>query len=102
MAVTNYVVYLGDFTGFWGVFFGSFVTVVAFGIVSAVTSPTKEGAFIGRLLAGIACFLFAGLVVSWIVAWGVPVFSSEGMWMWPLGVASAVAAVLLFRMRRSS
>lgn len=102
MGVTNYAVYLGDLAGFWGAFFGSFVAVISFGLVLAVTSTSKQGALVGRVFAAIACFLFAAMVAWWIAAWGVSLFSLEGAWLWPLGVVAAAAAVLILRTRRSS
>jgi hypothetical protein len=99
MGVTNYVVYLGGFTGFWGLFFGSFVAVIAFGVGLALASTSSQRSFVGRVVAAIACFLLAALVAWWIAAWGVPVMSLEGAWLWPLGIVCGVSGVLLLRRR---
>ena len=99
MGVTNYVIYLGEFTGFWGLFFGSFVAVFSFGVSLALASTSSQRSFLGRALAAIACFLLAALVAWWVAAWGVPVMSLEGAWLWPLGIVCGVSGVLLLRRR---
>ena len=86
--------------GFWGLFYGSFVTVITFGIALMVQGrKTGRGSRIGRAIAVAGLVIFGALVAMWIAAWGLTPLSLEGAWIYPLAAVPLVAAVLLVRSR---
>jgi hypothetical protein len=92
-----------NLTGFWGLVYGSFASVVTFGLAlwllnRRVSRPSR----IGRLIAAIALGLFGFAVVWWIVMWHFSPFSLEGAGIYPLAAVSLIGAAALFRSLRRS
>jgi hypothetical protein len=86
-----------NLTGFWGLLYGSFASVIAVGLAMWLLNPDRsrpsQG---GRLIAAFALGVFGLLVLLWIVSWGVPLFTLEGAWMYPMAgvpIAGAIALV---------
>lgn len=81
-------------TGFWGVFYGTFVAVIVFGLFLWRSRPsTSSWSRTGRWLAVGALGIFGALVMSF--TWGTPLLSLEGAWIYPLWAGAFVAAATL-------
>lgn len=93
-----------NLTGFWGHFYGSFAGVVSFGIALWLSSLRFSRIWmVGRLIAAATLGVFGLAVASWILMWGVPPLTLEGVWLFPLAVIPLVMAAALIRsLRRPS
>lgn len=82
----------------WGIFFGGFAAVVSGGMTFALLNRRLPRASRwGRAIAGVALGALAILTMWIITAWGIPPFSLEGMWIYPLAILPAIAAFALLR-----
>lgn len=87
---------------FWGLLFGGFAAVVAAGLTFAILNRNRRRvAFVGRAVAGVALAVFAAATISLIATWGFSPFTLEGMWIYPLAIATTIGAIVLLRPRRS-
>lgn len=87
-----------NITDFWGLVYGSFSAVVTFGIAlwlfhRRLSRPAR----IGRLIAMLTLGLFGLAVAWWIVMWGVPPFTLEGAWMYPLAAIPLIIGAIIAR-----
>jgi hypothetical protein len=86
---------------FWSLFFGSFAALAVAGLTFAVLNRGEpQRSRWGRWFAGLVLVVFATGLIWWIVAWGTPLTSQEGAWMYSLAAFVVVAAVLVVRKRR--
>lgn len=79
---------------FWGLVYGSFASVVAFGVTFALGAPERLKRA-GLLMAAGALGLFGAAVVWWIVMWGSTPFSQEGLWEYSIAALAFLAAGFL-------
>jgi hypothetical protein len=93
-----------NLTGFWGLLYGSFATVVSFGLALWFFSRRRSRASrMGHLIAALALGLFGLAVVWWIPVVGAPsLFSLEGSWIYPLAVIPLIGSAALVRSFRRS
>lgn len=87
-----------NLTGFWGLLYGSFAGLVCFGIAFWLsTRRSSPWSKFGLVIAAVALGVFGLAVASWILMWGVPPFTLEGSWMFPLAALPLIVALALFR-----
>lgn len=88
----------GPGIGFWGLVDGSVAGLITFGVLLARSS---HGVALRRVGAALLCLVlgFAAYVSFFFVfAWGaVPIWSLEGMWMWPTAIGFGVGTLLALR-----
>lgn len=112
MLLSNWLLYGSPLGGslwtyafeFWGVFYGCFGAVAGTGLALALW-PRRRSRSTRRIGLGILAgtFLLFGTAVMWCIAmWGVPPFTFEGAWMYPLGLVSLGFGVLTIRLARRS
>lgn len=92
---------LSEYVQFWGVVFGLVAGFVAFGVANVLVGSrrSRAGAW---LLLGIITAIVGFLALLWNAAWGVPLASLEGAWLWPLAIVPfALSIVSVRRWRRS-
>lgn len=110
MLLSNWLLYGSPLGGslwtyafeFWGVFYGCFGAVAGMGLALAL-SPRRRSLNARRIGLGIVAgtfLLFGAAVMWWIAMWGVPPFTLEGAWMYPLGLVSLGCGVLTIRLAR--
>jgi hypothetical protein len=86
---------------FWGVFFGIFTALLAAGIVFAILNRRERTlSRWGRWIAGVTLVVFAVATLWWVAMWGFSPFSLEGLWIYPLAIATAAGAIALLKPRR--
>ncbi len=79
-----------------GAIVGVAAGVVVF-LLTRLLATSSKARFWGSLAAAIVMGLFGLLVSSWNLAWGVPLLSLEGSWLWPLAMTPLILSFLLFR-----
>jgi peptidoglycan/LPS O-acetylase OafA/YrhL len=79
--------------GPWGVVYGTFAFLAAFGVTLArLGGPLQRR--LGYLVLAFAAGLLSAGAGFLIVAERVPPLTSSGAWLWPLAVCPAVVAVV--------
>lgn len=93
---------LANAFSFWGLVLGGFAALATAGISFALLSRRDgKASRWGRTLAGLTLAVFAVGTLLFGAPWGFPSpFSLEGLWFYPLVLATTVGAVLLLRRRR--
>lgn len=99
-----------EILGFWGALFGLGASLTTFVVIRMKLGsegidenlpqiePTRKR--VGLLISAIIAGLFGLLVTYWNAMWGVPLWSLEGQWLWPLAIVPLVMSVFLFRSYR--
>lgn len=92
---------LSQYFQFWGVIFGLMAGFVAFSAANLLASSprSRAGAW---LHLGIVSLIVGLLALSWNVAWGVPLISLEGAWLWPLAIVPLIVSIVSIRRWRRS
>jgi hypothetical protein len=93
---------LGNAFSFWGLVLGGFAAVTTAGISFALLNRRdRKASRRGRTLAGITLAVFAVGTVVFGTPYGFPSpLTLEGLWFYPLVLATTAAAVLLLRRKR--
>jgi hypothetical protein len=79
--------------GSWGVVYGTFAFLAAFGVTLArLGGPLQRR--LGYLVLALAAGLLSVGAGFFIVAERVPPLTSSGAWLWPLAICPAVVAVV--------
>lgn len=95
------VSFLSNAFTFWGLVFGTVAAVVTAGVTFAILNRRdRKVSRWGRIVAAVALAVLAAGTWWWIVMWSAPLFTLEGLWLYPLAIASTAAAVTLLRPRR--
>ena len=88
----------GRVVGFWGGFWGTFAALIGGGVaLMVIYRKDARVRRAGRIIAAGALILLSSLVAYWIVWWRVPPSTLEGAWIYPLGLVSLLAGVLILR-----
>jgi hypothetical protein len=86
---------------FWGVFFGGFLMALTFGTTLWVSGRKRPRlARIGRVIVLAVLLVFGLGTANWIYMWGVPLFTLEGAWMYPLAIVPLSTVVVLVLAKR--
>lgn len=89
--VTSRVLEL-QWLGPWGLVYGGVAFVAAFGLTLIVLASGLRR--LGWSSLAVAAMLLSIGSWSWIVGWGVPPTTLEGLWMWPFAVGTLLLAVV--------
>lgn len=99
VAVTMVVsaILFGPGIEFWGLVDGSVAGLVTFGVLLAVRSKGVALRRAGAALLFLVLGLVAFALIWWIAAWGVPLGTLEGLWLWPTAAGFTIGALLALR-----
>jgi hypothetical protein len=87
---------IGHYLAPQGVLFGLVAALVARGGMELLIRSSRVRRW-SLLLAAVVTGLFSLLVITWNLAWRVPLSTPEGAWLWPLAVVPLIGSSLLFR-----
>jgi len=82
--------------GFWGSVYGLVTGITAFGAALLRLAQKRWLALVGGYLAAMVLTVAAAGVGLFNLAWGVPILSLSGAWLWPLCLGCALLAGILF------
>lgn len=78
------------FRSWWGWIYGGLALAGSFGLTLAITGPGRR---IGSALIAVAASILAAGAWWVIIGYQVPLATLEGAWLWPLAIASTLAAL---------